>query len=76
MPDEVIEVVKETIAKAAINGGYILSSSNSIHPGVKPENFIAMVNAVKQYGKYPIDNALIEEYSKRDYYKILYPKLF
>jgi len=52
--DEVDEVVKETIRKAAPEGGYIISSSNSIHPGCKSENYIAMVNAVKKYGKYPI----------------------
>lgn len=34
--EEVIEAVKETIAKASVGGGHILSSSNSIHPAVKP----------------------------------------
>jgi uroporphyrinogen decarboxylase len=40
---------------AAPGGGYIISSSNTIHPGVKAENYIAMVRAAKKYGKYPID---------------------
>ncbi|MBM3892615.1 MAG: hypothetical protein FJ388_26145, partial [Verrucomicrobia bacterium] len=31
-PAEVEEAVKETIAKAAVGGGHILASSNSIHP--------------------------------------------
>lgn len=53
-PDEVDMTVKETIQKAASNGGYIISSSNSIHPGCKSENYLSMVNAVKKYGKYPI----------------------
>jgi uroporphyrinogen decarboxylase len=52
-PEEVRENVRETIAKAAPGGGYIISSSNSIHPGVKPENYIAMVEAAKKYGVYP-----------------------
>lgn len=51
-PDEVDSVVKETIEIASPGGGYIVSSSNSIHPGVKPENYIAMVEAVHKYGFY------------------------
>lgn len=50
--EEVKKVVKETIEKAAPGGGYIISSSNSIHPGCKPENYIAMVEAAHQYGVY------------------------
>jgi uroporphyrinogen decarboxylase len=53
-PEEVDATVKETIQKAAPDGGYIISSSNSIHPGCKSENYLVMVNAVKKYGKYPI----------------------
>jgi len=49
---EVKKSVKETIEKAAPRGGFIISSSNSIHPGVKPENYIAMVEAAKEYGVY------------------------
>lgn len=47
--------VKETIEKAAVGGGYIISSSNSIHPGVKPENYLAMVKAAHKYGVYGRD---------------------
>ena len=50
--EEVEETVKETIEIAAPGGGYIISSSNSIHPGCKPENYIAMVRAAHQYGVY------------------------
>jgi len=50
--EEVEQAVKETIAVAAPGGGYIVASSNSIHPGVKPENYIAMVNATYKYGNY------------------------
>lgn len=52
--EEVIENVKDTLRKAARGGGYILSSSNSIHPGCKGENVIAMFEAAKRYGTYPI----------------------
>ena len=51
--DEVRQAVKETIAIAAPGGGYIISSSNSIHPGCRGENYVAMVRAARQYGVYP-----------------------
>jgi uroporphyrinogen decarboxylase len=50
--EEVEDAVKDTIKKAGYGGGYIISSSNSIHPGVKAENYIAMINAVHKYGMY------------------------
>ncbi len=51
--EEVAQSVEETLAKAAPGGGYIVSSSNSIHPGCRPENYVAMVSAVRKYGVYP-----------------------
>lgn len=65
--EEVEEAVKETIAKAAPGGGYILASSNSIHPGVKPENFFAMERAAREFGRYPIDPDLVKAYQHRNY---------
>lgn len=50
--EEVEAEVKQTIEIAAPGGGYILSSSNTIHPGVKAENYIAMVKAAHKYGMY------------------------
>lgn len=52
-PDEVRETVRRTIAEAAPGGGYIISSSNTIHPGCKPENYIALVKAAREFGRYP-----------------------
>ena len=52
-PEQVKQAVKQTIAKAGPGGGYIISSSNSIHPGCKPENYLAMVESARRYGKYP-----------------------
>jgi uroporphyrinogen-III decarboxylase len=52
--EEVEATVKKTIAVAAPVGGYMLMSSNSIHPGVKPQNFIAMVRAGHKYGVYSL----------------------
>jgi len=54
LEDEVDAVVKNTIQKVAPGGGYVLTSSNSIHPGCKAENVIAMFKAAKKYGAYPI----------------------
>jgi len=52
--DEVRQEVKEVIRKAGKGGGLICTSSNSIHSAVKPENYVAMVKAIREYGKYPI----------------------
>jgi uroporphyrinogen decarboxylase len=51
---QVVEETKSVIRKAAADGGFILSSSNSIHSSVKPGNYLAMWNAWRMYGKYPI----------------------
>lgn len=64
---EVEEAVKETIAKASPGGGHIMASSNSIHPAVKPSNYMLMLELTKKYGTYPIDEKLIEEYAGRKY---------
>lgn len=56
-PEEVRQEVKECITKAGYGGNvrYICMSSNSIHSGVKPENYVAMVKALREYGKYPLE---------------------
>jgi len=64
---EVIAAVKETLAKGAVDGGFILASSNSIHPGVNPANYRAMVEAGREYGVYPLDKRLVEQYRNKDY---------
>jgi len=50
--EEVGQTVKKTIQEAAQGGGYIITSSNSIHPACKPENYIAMVKAAHKNGIY------------------------
>jgi len=52
--EEVVETVKDTIRRAAPGGGYILSSSNSVHPGCKGENVVAMFETARKYGTYPL----------------------
>ena len=52
--DEVREAVRACIRKAGKGGGYICMSSNSIHGAVNPENYVEMVKAIREYGKYPL----------------------
>jgi len=49
---QVEEAVRSAIRDAAAGGGLIVCDSNSLHPGVNPENCIAMFEAVKKYGAY------------------------
>ena len=64
---EVVEAVKETLAKGAVGGGFILASSNSIHPAVKPENYKAMVQAGREFGRYPLDQEMVAQCCLKDY---------
>jgi uroporphyrinogen decarboxylase len=50
--DETIEATKVALRQGMPGGGYILSSSNSIHSAVKPENYAAMLRALREYGRY------------------------
>jgi uroporphyrinogen decarboxylase len=47
-------VTRATIRVAAPGGGYCLSSSNSIHSSVRPENYMAMVETLRDCGTYPL----------------------
>jgi uroporphyrinogen decarboxylase len=52
--EEVRQETKEVIRKAGRGGGLICMSSNSIHSGVKPANYLAMVKAIREFGQYPL----------------------
>ncbi len=45
---------RNIIDVAADGGGLVIASSNSIHSGVKVENFLAMISEARRYGKYPL----------------------
>ena len=51
-PQQVRAAVRQAIADAAPGGGYILTSSNSIHSSCQPRNFVAMVQACREFGCY------------------------
>jgi uroporphyrinogen decarboxylase len=53
-PEDVRNEVRERIKEMAVGGGYILSSSHRLTPDMPFENIVAMYEAVKEFGKYPI----------------------
>ncbi len=53
-PEVVTETVRKTIKDVAPGGGYIISSANSIHSHVKPENYLAMLQSAGKYGAYEL----------------------
>jgi len=54
-PEEVEREVYELIRDVAPGGGYILTSGNSLASYLKPECVLAMSQAAKKYGSYPIN---------------------
>ncbi|MFH1928538.1 MAG: uroporphyrinogen decarboxylase family protein [Chloroflexota bacterium] len=53
-PEEVRREVRERIAQMGPDYGYLLSSSNSITRDCKPENVMAMLDALQEFGHYPL----------------------
>jgi hypothetical protein len=51
-PEEVEQEVRERIETAGRHGGYILSSAMTITDYCRPENVMAMAEAVRKYGAY------------------------
>jgi len=49
-PAEIREIVRQNIEAAAYNGGYIVGSGNSIPEYVRYENYLAMLNAAREFG--------------------------
>ena len=54
-PEEVKAEVRRRIRDFAPGGGYILGAVHDIQPDVPVENILAMFEAGKEYGRYPID---------------------
>jgi len=52
--EDVCLAVRQAIADGGRDGGYILSSSNSIHSSCDPKNFVAMIEACRDFGVYPL----------------------
>jgi uroporphyrinogen decarboxylase len=55
-PEEVGQEVKRVIDLLGDNGGYMVASVHTIMNDVPPENVLAMVDAVEEFGKYPLNS--------------------
>lgn len=52
--EDVLREVKERIKHVAPGGGYAVGTSNTVTHYVKLENYKAMIDATKKWGRYPI----------------------
>lgn len=50
-PEQIEAMVRERIERLGTGGGYIISSSNSLTDDMKPENVLAMREAIRKYGR-------------------------
>ena len=53
-PEEVRDEVRLRIAQLGAGGGYIAGAVHNIQPDVPPQNILAMSEAVREFGAYPI----------------------
>ena len=53
-PDDVDREVRGLIRDVGPGGGYIVTSGNSLAGYLKPENVLALSEAVQRYGRYPL----------------------
>ncbi len=51
---EVEQEVRQCMWEGGREGGFILSSSNTVHRGVNPQNYRVMLNTLRAYGQYPL----------------------
>ncbi len=59
--EEVMADALYRIRYLAPGGGYIFSGGHNIQANMQPESIMALFNTAKEYGKYPIDIARIDE---------------
>lgn len=53
--EQIVNDTKEVIKNTAKSGGFMLSSSRSIHNFILPENYLLMLETARKYGRYSID---------------------
>lgn len=51
-PEDVRDEVKKRIEEFASGGGYVVAAIHNIRPEVSPENVVAMIEAVHEFGRY------------------------
>jgi uroporphyrinogen decarboxylase len=54
-PEKVQEEVRYAIEHAGPGGGLVVTTGNVLQPGTKLENYLAARQAVRDYGRYPIN---------------------
>jgi uroporphyrinogen decarboxylase len=54
--EEILEETKNRICDYGPGGGFILSTSHNVQADVPPENYMTMIEGLKKWGNYPIDN--------------------
>lgn len=52
--EQVVSTTKEQLGRISPLGGHFLASGNSITSFVNGDNFMAMINTVQEFGRYPI----------------------
>ena len=55
-PDELGDYVAKRLQEVAPGRGFLLGAGDTVPPGTSAKQLKAVVQAVKQYGKYPINN--------------------
>jgi len=53
--EQVVAVTHRLLRDVSAKGPHIMSSGNTISSSVRPENYLAMVHATQEFGRYPID---------------------
>lgn len=51
---DVVAATKNLLKTVSARGAHIMSSGNTITSAVRPENYVAMVRTVQEFGRYPI----------------------
>ena len=51
---DVEEEVKRRIQDLGPNGGFVVAAVHAIQPDVPPQNIVAMAEATRKFGKYPL----------------------
>lgn len=68
--DQPLSAVRREVAQCLLeggrDGGLILSSSNSIHAGVNPQNWKYMLELREELGRYPLDVDKLERIARGD----------
>lgn len=54
-PDQARAEVRHAIQHAAPGGGLVVTTGNVLQPGIQLSNYLAAREAVRHYGRYPID---------------------